>query len=73
MYLLYRYVTYIFNGYKENLNKYYDAILKYALSSEGCSRYSHNNLISNLNTRWSHVFLPRNNAFRGMFCYIRYI
>lgn len=73
MYLLYRYVTYVFNGYEENLNKYCDAVLKYTLPCEGCSRCSQNNLISNLNTRWWHVFLPRYSASRGMFCYIQYI
>lgn len=73
MYLLYRYVTYVFNGYEENLNKYCDAVLKYTLPCEGCSRCSQNNLISNLNTRWWHIFLPRYNASRGMFCYIQYM
>ncbi|XP_060821605.1 acylglycerol kinase, mitochondrial [Bombus pascuorum] len=59
-----KYVTYVFNGYEENLNKYCDAVLKYTLPCEGCSRCSQNNLISNLNTRWWHVFLPRYNASR---------
>ncbi|KAF3420722.1 hypothetical protein E2986_00613 [Frieseomelitta varia] len=58
-----KYVTYIFNGPKENLNKYCDAILKYTLPCEGCSRCSQN-LISNLNTRWWHVFLPRSTITR---------
>lgn len=72
-YLIYRYATYIFNGYKENLNKYCDVILKYTLPCEGCSRCNQKNStngFSNLNTRWWHVFAPRNTIIRGIFLFI---
>ncbi|PBC29195.1 acylglycerol kinase, mitochondrial [Apis cerana] len=62
-----KYATYIFNGYKENLNKYCDVILKYTLPCEGCSRCNQKNStngFSNLNTRWWHVFAPRNTIIR---------
>ncbi|XP_076766711.1 acylglycerol kinase-like protein Mulk [Xylocopa sonorina] len=58
-----KYATYVFNGFKDNLNQYCDAILKYTLPCEGCSRCNRNNSFlsgsSNLNTRWWHVFIPK--------------
>ncbi|OAD61585.1 Acylglycerol kinase, mitochondrial, partial [Eufriesea mexicana] len=66
-----KYATYIFNGYKENLNQYCDAKLEYTLPCEGCSRCTQNNSsmggFTNLNTRWWyvlfqyiwHLFVPR--------------
>ncbi|CAL7934367.1 unnamed protein product [Xylocopa violacea] len=58
-----KYATYVFNGFKNNLNQYCDAILKYTLPCEGCSRCNRNNSFlsgsSNLNTRWWHAFIPK--------------
>lgn len=70
VYVLYRYATYIFNGHKGNLNEYCNAILRYTLPCEGCSRCNQKNYLlagsSNLNTRWWHVFVPRVTAPIGI-------
>ncbi|XP_029032122.2 acylglycerol kinase, mitochondrial [Osmia bicornis bicornis] len=58
-----KYVTYILNGYKMNLNQYCNAMIKYTPPCEGCSRCSQKNFLnvpSNMNKRWWHVFVPRN-------------
>ncbi|CAK9830198.1 Acylglycerol kinase, mitochondrial [Anthophora retusa] len=72
-----KYAAYIFNGYKENLNQYCSAILKYTPPCEGCSRCTQNTSLlsgySNSNTRWWHVFIPKTTVTRGNIDYSKII
>nr|XP_012137674.1 PREDICTED: acylglycerol kinase, mitochondrial isoform X2 [Megachile rotundata] len=63
-----KYVTYIFNGYKHDLNQYCDAIIKYTPPCDGCSHCSQTNFLSgssNMNRRWWHIFAPRTTMTEG--------
>lgn len=61
-----KYVTYIFNGFNTDLNEYCDAILRYTLPCQGCSRCRNQNTwqsgYSNTNARWWQVFVPKRNV-----------
>ncbi|XP_014601075.1 PREDICTED: acylglycerol kinase, mitochondrial [Polistes canadensis] len=57
-----KYATYIFNGYKNNLNWNCNGLLKYTKPCAGCSQcYANTNIDQSLHTnkRWWHAFLPR--------------
>lgn len=56
-----KYVTYIFNGHKEDLNWKCDATIRYSDPCEGCSRcYQEQNSPVEISTkRWWHAFVPR--------------
>ncbi|XP_076654981.1 acylglycerol kinase-like protein Mulk [Halictus rubicundus] len=53
-----KYATYIFNGYKEQLNWNCDATIKYTNPCDGCSR-CHQSVILTTNKRWWHAFVPK--------------
>ncbi|XP_053978909.1 acylglycerol kinase, mitochondrial isoform X2 [Hylaeus volcanicus] len=61
-----KYATYVFNGWKGNLNWNYDVTMKYTDPCKGCSNcYQRNTLLnefSNTNKRWWHAFVPRKSA-----------
>ncbi|XP_054003363.1 acylglycerol kinase, mitochondrial isoform X2 [Hylaeus anthracinus] len=61
-----KYATYVFNGWKGNLNWNCDVTMKYTDPCEGCSNcYQRNtslNEFSNTNKRWWHAFVPRKSA-----------
>ncbi|KAG7197447.1 hypothetical protein KM043_013297 [Ampulex compressa] len=57
-----KYVTYIFNGYKQNLNWKCDAVIRYTSPCSGCSRCYKDmtlNQIQERNRRWWHAFTSK--------------
>lgn len=62
-----KYATFIFNGYKGNLNWNCNGVLKYTDPCTGCSNcYQEINLADqhiHSNKRWWHAFLPRKRTF----------
>ncbi|XP_017877920.1 acylglycerol kinase, mitochondrial [Ceratina calcarata] len=60
-----KYATYIFNGFNIDLNEYCDAVLRYTLPCDGCSRCNLKTSQSgyfNTNARWWQVFVPKRNV-----------
>ncbi|XP_024943863.1 acylglycerol kinase, mitochondrial isoform X2 [Cephus cinctus] len=57
-----KYATYVFNGYKGDLNWDCDGVIRYTEPCDGCSRcyYEHQTTSnSTLERRWWHSFLPK--------------
>ncbi|XP_046813636.1 acylglycerol kinase, mitochondrial isoform X2 [Vespa crabro] len=61
-----KYATYIFNGYKDNLNWNCNGLLRYTKPCTGCSHcYKNSNIdqSTHTNKRWWHAFVPKKATF----------
>ena len=58
-FLNYRYVTYIFNGLKNDLNWNCDGVIRYSDPCNGCSLCYTKNEDSHVNKKWWHAFVPK--------------
>ncbi|XP_014207286.1 acylglycerol kinase, mitochondrial [Copidosoma floridanum] len=59
-----RYATYIFNGYKKDINWSCSGIIRYLNPCYGCSRcYVDNKEIISLKKRWWNMFVPKVNTY----------
>ncbi|XP_011300465.1 acylglycerol kinase, mitochondrial [Fopius arisanus] len=59
-----RYMTYIFNGIKKDVNWEINGTLRYSEPCSGCSTcYDDNHSIERIEKRWWHVFIPRRTAY----------
>lgn len=68
----FRYVTYVFNGFKDDMNWDCNGVISYSDPCSGCSKcYEEHQQTSATGKRWWHAFIPKvKNFSSGIYIFI---